>query len=100
MCRNGFFNMVYFGFYHSAKNYSPQAADKRLGNPNEYILYTRVHQFSFFCEFQKYEYGVCLPRVLEEEKFIFIFLHHPRSTLALYSTPTLRISTDQEKNIF
>ena len=36
----------------------------------------RVHQISFFCEFQKEEYGICLPRVLEEEKFFF-FLHHP-----------------------
>ncbi len=31
MCRNGFFNMVYFGFYHSAKNHFPEAADRRLG---------------------------------------------------------------------
>ena len=37
--------------------------------------YIRVHQIFFFCEFQKEEYGVCLPRVLEEE--IFFFLHHP-----------------------
>lgn len=27
MGRNGFFNMVYFGFYHSVKNYLPQAQD-------------------------------------------------------------------------
>ena len=41
------------------------------------ILYIRVHQFWFFCEFQKDEYGVCLPRVLEEEKFFFIFFAPP-----------------------
>ena len=46
------------------------------------ILYIRVHQFWFFCEFQKDEYGVCLPRVLEEEIFFF-FCTTPQFTLAL-----------------
>ena len=63
------------------------------------ILYIRVHQFWFFCEFQKDEYGVCLPRVLEEEIFFF-FCTTPQFTLALWSTPTLRISTDQENFFF
>ena len=31
MGRNGFFNMIYFGFYHSVKNYFPAADDRRLG---------------------------------------------------------------------
>ena len=30
MGRNGFFNMVYFGFYHTVKNMVPQASDSRL----------------------------------------------------------------------
>jgi len=30
MGRNGFFNMIYFGFYHSVKNYFPAADDRRL----------------------------------------------------------------------
>ena len=37
----------------------------------------RVHQFCFFCKFQKDEYGVCLPRVLEEENFFFFFAPPP-----------------------
>ena len=32
-----------------------------------------VHQFFCCCEFQKDEYGVCLPRVLEEENIFFFF---------------------------
>ena len=65
------------------------------------LLHNRVHQFYFFCEFQKDEYGVCLPRVLEEDKnFFYFFCTTPWYTLALWSSPTLRISTDQEKNIF
>jgi len=30
MGRNGFFNMIYFGFYHTVKNKVPQASDSRL----------------------------------------------------------------------
>ncbi|CAG0886936.1 unnamed protein product [Darwinula stevensoni] len=30
MCRNGSFNMIYFGFYHSVKGYFPHAQDHRL----------------------------------------------------------------------
>jgi len=30
MGRNGFFNMVYFGFYHTVKNWAPPATDSRL----------------------------------------------------------------------
>lgn len=30
MGRNGFFNMIYFGFYHSVKEWIPQAQDPRL----------------------------------------------------------------------
>jgi hypothetical protein len=37
MCRNGFFNMVYFGFYHTAKNHSPEAKDRKLGENSCWI---------------------------------------------------------------
>ena len=30
MGRNGFFNMIYFGFYHTAKTWIPPALDSRL----------------------------------------------------------------------
>jgi len=30
MGRNGFFNMIYFGFYHTAKNWLPTASDSKL----------------------------------------------------------------------
>ena len=30
MGRNGFFNMIYFGFYHSTRSWLPSAADPRL----------------------------------------------------------------------
>ena len=31
MGRNGFFNMIYFGFYHSTKQYIPASTDPKLG---------------------------------------------------------------------
>ena len=30
MGRNGFFNMIYFGFYHTMKNWLPASSDSRL----------------------------------------------------------------------
>jgi len=30
MARNGYFNMVYFGFYHTVKNYLPSSQDRRI----------------------------------------------------------------------
>ena len=32
MGRNGFFNMIYFGFYHTFKDIVPQADNYKLGN--------------------------------------------------------------------
>ncbi len=31
MGRNGFFNMIYFGFYHSTKDLIPASTDPKLG---------------------------------------------------------------------
>ena len=35
MGRNGFFNMIYFGFYHSTKDLIPASTDPKLGKTQE-----------------------------------------------------------------
>ena len=52
-------------------------------------IHCRVHQFFFFCEFQKDEYGVCLPRVLEEEKKNYIFFAPPPNLRWLFEVRRL-----------
>ena len=56
----------------------------------ECTLYSRVHQFRFFCKFQKDEYGVCLPR--------FFFFAPPPNLRWLFEV--LREFPQPKKKIF
>ena len=53
MGRNGFFNMIYFGFYHTTKTWLPSSQDPKLEFGRKVILgltagtLARVDNFSF-----------------------------------------------------
>ena len=65
MGRNGFFNMIYFGFYHSTKDLIPASTDPKLGTTLIiYVIIIGLEQ----CE------SVCL--AIFEEITLWKFCNH------------------------
>ena len=57
-------------------------------------------KFRFFANFKQKNTGYASLGFKRRKNFFFFFCTTPQFTLALWSSPTLRISTAQEKNIF